>query len=125
MVNVKRGRCVYGKVGREESSRNETGAKIKKERERGGGRGDACVSVNGAWSSVARVTTLSFSISWLAGTRVPVRRTPVLVVRGASVLDRRLCRDIHRSPIDVLSDFFLPVSVARCSQPWYVVSRSP
>lgn len=89
---LKRGRYVEStKVGRDESSRSETGIKIKR------GRIDACVSVNGARLSVARHDSL-FLFLVVAVTRVPARHT-----RGASVLDRRLCREIRVKPMRVYS----------------------
>lgn len=76
-------------MGRDESSKSGTDRELERT------RGDACVSVNGAWLSVARHNSL-FLFLVVTVTRVPAHRS-----RGASVLDRRLCREIREKPIRV------------------------
>lgn len=58
-TRLKRGRYVESKkVGGNESSKSERDTQLERT------SGDACVSVNGAWLSVARHSVLSFSFLW-------------------------------------------------------------
>lgn len=58
-TRLKRGRYVESrKVGGNESSKSERDTRLERT------SGDACVSVNGAWLSVARHSVLSFSFLW-------------------------------------------------------------